>query len=120
MLLRWRWRVFRTACTSLVGIQQGADPATFAASLAPDSWLAHRIQHFGESSCAFVLTGAATFRAERPSVLSGPRYGPGGRFSWFGPTSLAGGSARAGFRDTNDKVTSLVSQRSGPNHPVKP
>jgi hypothetical protein len=36
-----------------------AAPVALAASLVPDSWLAQRIRHFGESPCAFVLKVAS-------------------------------------------------------------
>jgi catechol 2,3-dioxygenase-like lactoylglutathione lyase family enzyme len=43
-------------------------PVALAESLAPDSWLAHRIQHFGESPCAFVLTAASGIIVEEHSI----------------------------------------------------
>jgi len=33
-------------------------PVVLAASLSPDSWLARRIAHFGDSPCAIVLTAS--------------------------------------------------------------
>jgi hypothetical protein len=73
----------------LVEMQQGADSAAIAASPAPDSRLANRIQHFGKSPCAFVLTGAAAFRAERPSIWAGRTL------SWLGDAKLGLAARRA-------------------------
>jgi hypothetical protein len=60
-------------------------PVALAASLAPDSWLAHRIQHFGESPCAFVLTVASGITVEQQSI-------------WFGRALSWLGDAKLGWR----------------------
>jgi len=42
-------------------------PVALAAALTPDSWLAHRIAHYGDSPCAFVLTTSSGMIGEKPS-----------------------------------------------------
>jgi hypothetical protein len=46
-------------------------PVALAASLVPDSWLAHRIQHVGESPCAFLLTAAGGIAEPESSIWFG-------------------------------------------------
>jgi hypothetical protein len=42
-------------------------PVALAAALTPDSWLAHRIAHYGDSPCAFVLTTSSGLLGQKPS-----------------------------------------------------
>ncbi len=42
-------------------------PVVLAAALTADSWLAHRIERFGDSPCAFVLTAASGIIGGKPS-----------------------------------------------------
>lgn len=46
-------------------------PVALAASLTPDSWLAHRIAHYGDSPCAFVLTAAGGIIGQKASTWFG-------------------------------------------------
>jgi hypothetical protein len=58
-------------------------PVVLAASLAPNSWLARRIEHFGDSPCAFVLTAAGGVLVQEPSKWFGRTL------SWIGDPKLA-------------------------------
>jgi hypothetical protein len=60
-------------------------PVALAASLTPDSWLAHRIAHFGNSPCAFVLTAAAGILGRKPS-------------NWFGRPLFWSDGEKLGWR----------------------
>jgi len=42
-------------------------PVALAASLKPDSWLARRVAHFGNSPCALVLTAAGGMTGQKPA-----------------------------------------------------
>jgi hypothetical protein len=60
-------------------------PVALAASLTPDSWLAHRIAHYGDSPCAFVLAAAGGIIGERST-------------NWFGHSLFWFDDARLGWR----------------------
>lgn len=60
-------------------------PVVLAASLTPDSWLAHRIAHFGDSPCAIVLTAAGGITGWKPST-------------WFGRSLFWFDEAKLGWR----------------------
>jgi hypothetical protein len=60
-------------------------PVVLAAALTSDSWLAHRIEHYGDSPCAFVLTAASGIIGEKPS-------------SWFGRPLFWAREAKFGWR----------------------
>jgi catechol 2,3-dioxygenase-like lactoylglutathione lyase family enzyme len=58
-------------------------PVVLASPVIPRSWLAERIERFGEGPCAFVLGSAAIF----PSAASKSRWF-GAEVSWFDPEKL--------------------------------
>jgi hypothetical protein len=60
-------------------------PVVLAAVLTPDSWLAHRIEHYGDSPCAFVLTSAGGIIGQNPS-------------NWFGRPLFWDDDAKLGWR----------------------
>jgi hypothetical protein len=60
-------------------------PVALAAGLTPDSWLAHRIAHYGDSPCAFVLTAAGG--------ITGRKFS-----NWFGRPLFWFDDARLGWR----------------------
>ena len=60
-------------------------PVALAVSLTPESWLAHRIAHFGESPCAFILTAAGGLSGQKPST-------------WFGRMLFWQDETRLGWR----------------------
>ena len=57
-------------------------PVILAQALAPSSWLARRVQEFGEAPCAFVLRTDGIFTNSRPS----PWFG--GALVWFNQQEL--------------------------------
>jgi catechol 2,3-dioxygenase-like lactoylglutathione lyase family enzyme len=62
----------------------GDFPVVLAQSLASDSWIAARIEQFGEGPCAFVLTAAG-----RPAAAAAQRSRWFGReIRWFDPARL--------------------------------
>jgi hypothetical protein len=58
-------------------------PVVLAAPVIPRSWLAQRIERFGEGPCAFVLGSAE----EHPNAASKSHWF-GGEVSWFDPEKL--------------------------------
>lgn len=60
-------------------------PVVLAASLAPNTWLANRVESYGESPCAFVLTASGGMIGEQPS-------------KWFGRTLWWIGDAKLNWR----------------------
>ena len=60
-------------------------PVVLAAGLTPDSWIAHRIAHYGDSPCAFVLTATGGIIGQNPS-------------NWFGRALMWTGDVNLGWR----------------------
>jgi len=60
-------------------------PVALAAALTSDSWLADRVEHYGDSPCAFVLAAASGMIGEKPS-------------SWFGRPLFWTREAKPGWR----------------------
>jgi catechol 2,3-dioxygenase-like lactoylglutathione lyase family enzyme len=59
-------------------------PVALAAAVAPDSWLAHRIQNYGDSPCAFLLAAAGGMVGSEPSNWFGRQvfWSTGAKFGW--------------------------------------
>jgi hypothetical protein len=59
-------------------------PVALAAALTSDSWLSHRIAHYGDSPCAFVLKTTSGMIGQKPS-------------NWFGRPLFWIGDAKLGW-----------------------